>query len=462
MKCNFLSVSLAVLALSVTQPAAASDPRNADYEFSYTLYPPKGFSVKKSKAVMRADPKQTKAVAMIGADGKFTEVAQWYYTIGSNPKAFEKWWLGYWTDTNNWKKSRSPVFEGTSAGNQGHRIIAWLGTFKKLLEPDTEIDATVKQAFLNDDWQRAVEKVVGSTINGKGMLEHGDNKADMACCFHFIRTKFGAMGLKFDKIYTLERAQNLICALLSERWVINAADFYIDPPNPDYLEAIGKQKGGATGDIRIVKDGKVLWAGGMFIGWKDKPSLHGTWDGLAIINSLFKYYPEPDPASPKSIFYKWNRLPEEKKQIGQKMIILCSRRLWLDWQEHQGKTWCWVRAGQPTADESRPSEAPFLPAYDGYGDNQLGWAKQCWEEMFGNPARNTNDGVQSLLAIAHGNVHRALKTPVGQQVPGRYDYDPEIQNKHLEEDLQKLRLSPPKLADDEPKLNPAKSKGVSE
>ena len=47
--------------------------------------------------------------------------------------------------------------------------------------------------------------------------------------------------------------------------------------------------------------------------------------------------------------------------------------------------------------------------------------------MFGEPQRNTNDGVQALLAIAHGRIHRNLKTPKGQQVPGRYDFDPAVQ-----------------------------------
>lgn len=460
---RIIKVACCVAAIvGVVHVGFALDPRNAGYEFEYKLYPPKGFSVKKSKAIMRADQKQSKAVAMIGENGKFTEVAQWYYAIGSNPKAFETWWMGYWTDTNNWKVAQTPVFQGTSAGNQGHRIIAWLGTFKRLLDQDQEIDAEIKHAYMNEAWQRAAEKVIRTTINDKGMLEFGGNKGDMACCFHFIRTKFGAMGVKLENIYTLDRAQNMICALLTEPWIISPEDRYLDPPNPDYLENIGRQFAGTDSDIRLVKGGKVFWAGGLFIGWKDKPSLHGTWDALSIINSLFKVYPEPDPASPKSIFYTWNRLPEEQKQGGKKTIILCSRRLWLDWQENKGKTWCWVRDSKPTEDDTLPSEAPFLPAYDGYGDNQIGWAKQCWEEMFGEPMRNTNDGVQALLAIAHNSIHRTLKTPVGQQVPGRYDYDPAIQKKRLEEDLQKLKTAPPKLADDEPKLDPKKSKNISE
>jgi hypothetical protein len=443
-------------------PLWALDPRNPGYEYQYSLYPPKGFSVKKSKAVARPDPKQPKAVPVMGADGKFTELGRWYYALGSDPKAFETWWRGYWADTNNWPQSRSPVYAGTGAINQGHRIVAWLGTFKKFVDGDKEIDAEVKQALMNDDWKRAVEKIIGDTLDQRGWLKSGQNEAAMAQIFHFLRTKFGAMGLSVPNIYTLDRAQNLICTLLTEPWVVCEADKYLTPPDSDYLEEMGRQHGGTTGDIRLVKDGKILFTGGLFVGWKDKPSLHGTWDALSIINSLFKYYPDPDPASQQSIFYKWHRLPEEKRQIGKKAIILCSRRLWLDWQENKGQTWCWVHAGKPTDDYTHPSEVPFLPAYDGYGDNQLGWAKQCWEEMFGDPQRNTNDGVQALLAIAHGRIHRSLKTPVGQQVPGRYDFDPEVQKKRLEEDARRLKTAPPQLADEEPKLDPAKSKKVSE
>jgi len=120
------------------------------------------------------------------------------------------------------------------------------------------------------------------------------------------------------------------------------------------------------------------------------------------------------------------------------MIILCSRRLWLDWKENKGPTWCWVRGGNPTEDDARPSEAPFLPAYDGYGDNQIAWARMAWEEMFGDPMRNTNDGAQALLAIAQGRIHKDLKTPKGQQVPGRYDFDPKTQAQRIAEDEVKL------------------------
>ena len=463
MRLSLLTLFFAALVLNAT----ADDPRGAPHEFVYALYPPGGFSVKKSKAVVRADPKQPKACPLIGADGKFTPLGQWYFDLGSDPMNFQTWWHGYFADTNNWHDGRTPVWSGPMAGNQGHRIIAWLGTFKKLMAADAQLDAAVKASVMNDDWKRAVEKIIGSTVGAKGLLEHSGRMSDMACNFHFIRTKYGTLGLRFDNIYTLERAQNLIATLLTEPWIISAEDRYLAPPDANYLEALGPQtKGGLSGDIRLVKDGKIFFGGGMFIGWKDKPALHGTWDGLAIINALFKYYPEPDPAHPKSIFYKWNILPDAQKDLAKKMIVLCSRRLWLDWQEHKGPTWCWVHGGKPTDDDSQPSEAPFLPAYDGYGDNQFGWAKLCWEEMFGNPSRNTNDGVQALLAIAHGKIHRDLKTPVGQQVPGRYDYDPALQKKVLEDDLKRLGLSPDKApgADAEaPRLKAdPKGKGVSE
>jgi len=457
--------------------AGGLDPRNEKHEFLYRLYPPSGFSVKKSKAVLRADAKQPKAFPLIDDKGRFTELAQWYYDIGSDPKSFETWWYGYFKDENNWTPCKTPVFEGTGAGNQGHRIIAWLGTFNGIIQKATEISPEVKESLCNEEWKRAAEKVVISTIDEQGMLEYGGDKADMACVFHFLRTKWGALGLRIDHIYSLERAQNLMCSLLTLPWVICEEDKWLDPPNRDYLEEIGRQNLGKESDIRIVRDGKVLFTGGLFIGWKDKPSLHGTWDGLSIINTLFKYYPDPDPESPKSIFCKWNKLPEEQQRIGRKMILLCSRRLWLDWAENKGRTWCWVRDGKPTDDDSKPSEAPFLPAYDGYGDNQLGWAKQAWEEMFGEPTRNTNDGVQALLAIAQGKVHRNLKTPLGQQVAGRHTYDKDTQTKALDEDLKRLGTSPEEkkallerakawgyagepatVADETPKLDPRKER----
>lgn len=416
--------------------AQALDPRQEGYTYQYALYPPDGFSVKKSKAISRPDPKQPKAFAIVSAEGKFTPFAQWYYALGSDPRAFEAWWNGYWSDPKVWHAGKTPVFAGPMANNQGHRIIAWVGQLRKMVDADPEIDAPVKAALLSEEWQSAVERIIGATINERGLMQKGENVSDMAQCFHFIRSKFGAMRLHPERIYTLERAQALIATLLTEPWIINDEDRFLAPPEADYLEAIGRAKGDTDSDIRLVKDGKVLWTGGLWSGWKDKPSLHGSWDALAILNSLFKYYPEPDPAKPTSIFYRWHALPEARQEIAKKTIILHSRRLWLDWREKKGQTWCRVANGQPTDDDHKPSEAPLLPAYDGYGDNQYGWARQCWDEMFGDPMRNTTDGVQALLAIAHGGVLKQLTMPVGQQLGGRFDYSREQQAAAIEADRQ--------------------------
>ncbi|MCX5674347.1 MAG: hypothetical protein NTX87_05010 [Planctomycetota bacterium] len=263
MACRSLGIlGLGILVVGAACAAAlALDPRRPGYEFTYTLYPPSGFSVKKSKAVPRPDPKDPKAFPIIGQDGKFTDLGQWYYAIGSDPKNFEKWWYGYWSDAKNWTPCKTPVFTGTAPGNLGHRIIAWLGNLKGMVDADAEIAPAVKQALCSEAWKRAAEQTIIGTINEKGMLEYGGNKADMACVFHFIRTKFGAIGLRVDSLYTIGRAQDLICTLLTEPWIICEEDKYLDPPDRDYLEGIGKQYAGRDSNIRIVQGGKILYTG---------------------------------------------------------------------------------------------------------------------------------------------------------------------------------------------------------
>jgi len=469
---------LALLVLGLASPLFALDPRIPNYEFKYSLYPPGGLNPKRAKVIPRPDPKQPKASPLIDKNGKFSEWAQWYYEIATDPKAFETWWMGYWTDASVWKPAETFVYKGTSPGNQGHRIIAFLGTVYNAVQRDPDIDPEVKRRMCTEEWRRAAEQIIRRTIDGRGFLGYGPNQGNMAQTFHFLRTKFGAMKLLVPNIYTLDHAQDCIVTLLTAPNVICEEDKWLAPPDPEILETIGRQKRGLESDIRWVHDGKVLFTGGLFIGWNDKPSLHGTWDGLSILNTLFRYYPDPDPASPKSIFYKWNQLPEEKRQIGKKMITLCARRLWLDWKENHRPIWCWLRDGKPTEDDSRPTEAPWMPAYDGYGDNQLAWAKVAWEEVFGDPERNTNDGCQALLAIAQGRVLRKLKAPIGQQVPGRYDFDAETKKKWIAEDLKRLSPSPEEMkefaarlqkwglsdsvtsagiAEETPKLDPRKS-----
>jgi hypothetical protein len=213
----------------------ASDPRNEEHQFIYTLYPPRGFSVKKARPVLQRVRKDPNTVALLDPDGKFTEPAQWYYDLGSNPKNFEIWWHGYFSDAKNWRPMKSPVWNATAARNEGHRIIEFLGAFNRMVQHDPEMDRDVKRGLCNAPWRAAVERTVASTINEHGWLEYHGNKADMACVFHFVRTTWPSLGLSVDRIYTLDRAQDLVCTLLTEPWIINAEDRYVDAPDQEYL-----------------------------------------------------------------------------------------------------------------------------------------------------------------------------------------------------------------------------------
>ncbi len=64
--------------------------------------------------------------------------------------------------------------------------------------------------------------------------------------------------------------------------------------------------------------------------------------------------------------------------------------------------------------------------------------------MFGDPLRNTTDGVQTLLALAHGTTLPKLTMPVGQQVPGRVDFGRSDQLAAVERD--KAALDNPEMA----------------
>ena len=136
----------------------------------------------------------------------------------------------------------------------------------------------------------------------------------MALTFHLLRTGFGSCGLRPERIYTLPKAQALVRTILTEPHVLNAEDQWL-PATPTYVAGVEKQNAKTKNeDPTRVKDGEVFFTGGLFLGWKGaRPSLHGTWDGLAIVNTLFKYYPEPGPASERSIFHLWNKEPDESK-----------------------------------------------------------------------------------------------------------------------------------------------------
>ena len=146
------------------------------------------------------------------------------------------------------------------------------------------------------------------------------------------------------------------------------------------------------------------------------PSLHATWDGLTTINTLFSFYPDPDPTKADSIFRLWNDLPAERKAIAHAAFALLTARLWRDWTEHQGPCWCRVIGGRPSEDLAKPSEAPQLYDHAGYSEKDFAhWTALSWQEVYGDPARNTTNGVQALLAILDGRVLTTLRAPSGAQ-----------------------------------------------
>lgn len=100
-----------------------------------------------------------------------------------------------------------------------------------------------------------------------------------------------------------------------------------------------------------------------------------------------------------------NKQAPEKREIGMKAIRLMSRRMWLDYVENGGPTWCRVFKGQPTQDMSVPNEAKQITDHAGYALKDLThWADLAWNELFGRPKGPGCDGAQALLAICNGKV----------------------------------------------------------
>ena len=79
--------------------------------------------------------------------------------------------------------------------------------------PEGHDRAPTVQAILSDGAASALDNLCLCHTRCNAAL--GDNTADMACHFHFIRTKFGAIGLPLDQVYTLDRAQSLVATMLT-------------------------------------------------------------------------------------------------------------------------------------------------------------------------------------------------------------------------------------------------------
>ena len=417
------ATTLLVTIFALTSPAAFPAP---EPEFIPQVAPG-GFTGKHGELLVLYPAKGK--ISILDETGQFTLVGRYLYDLVRDPKKYEAH-LRYVmsSDSGNWEMLVAPAYRGTAMKNYStvHRLIRNFPKVCELVQNAKELPDDAKRELMSPQWIEGVENAYRDMINEDGLLALGNNTSDMALVFHLLRTGFGAAKLRPEKIYTLPHAQALVRTLLTDPSIQNVSDQWL-PASDAYIDGCVKsnQKLGSFDPV-LVKDGSVFFTGGLFIGWKGaRPSLHGTWDGLAIINTLFKYYPEPDPAKPTSIFHLWAKEPAEKKVQTREALFTLRRRLWLDYKEKRGPSYCTIVGGEPTEDIKQPTEVPTLKDNAGYKQDEMAhWAVLCWEEMFGNPDRNTNDGVQSLLAIVEGKVYKGLKKPTGQQVPGVYDFPP--------------------------------------
>lgn len=407
-------------------PAGDGEPR----PFTPVILPP-GF-VKRAELTLRAE-KGT--MPILDANGEFTPLARYLHLLARDSRNLEAHFRHLFSsESGNWRIVRSPLFSGPEPANHGHRLPRLLVPYRQIMREAGIIPPAEQARLLTPDWVSAAERMFRSMLNDDGLLARGENVATMALSFHFMRSGWGEMGLEPSRIYTLPKAQALIRTLLTEPHIINPRDQWL-AADEAYLAACRKADAAAKypPDKHLIREGKVFFSGGLFIGWKStRPSLHATWDALAIINTLFSYYPEPDPASRQSIFHLWHQLPAARQEPGRATLQSLRRKLWLDFQEHRGPTYCFIAGGKPTETVVGRSEAPRLFDHAGYSESDLAhWAFLSWQEMFGDPVRNTNNGVQALLAIIDGRVLREMKIPSGLQKtpgsaggPGRPDDEP--------------------------------------
>ena len=401
-----------------------SSGAGAERTFVPVVRPP-GF-VKNTPIALRAEPGMP---AILGADGKFTPLGQYLHELARDAGNVEVHFQHLFSaESKNWRDVRSPLFTGTEPIIHGHRLPRLLRPFVQLIQGADEISPALKIDLLTPAWTARVEGMFRSMVNADGLLARGDQVCTMALSFHFLRSGWEMMGLDPSKIYPLPQAQALLRTLLTFTYINHAEDAWL-PASADYLASCRKANAAAKypADDILIRDGQVFFAGGLFIGWKStRPSLHATWDALAIINTLFSYHPEPNPADPRSIFHLWHQLSEREQQPGRSTLRSLRRKLWLDYRDHRGPSYCVIVGGRPTEDIAAPSEAARLFDHAGYAEKDLAhWAYLSWAEMFGDPERNTTNGVQALLAIVDGRVLAELKTPTARQkrpgAPGRID-----------------------------------------
>jgi hypothetical protein len=393
-----------------------SEPAQLTNKFSFVpQIRPHGYSKQRSLTLYSHNGK----MAIMGKDGRFTPLGQYLWDLARNSiNVRSHFHYLFSSESGNWPFRSSPLYTGTVPIYQGHRLPRQLVPFTKLIQQAPGISEAEKTNLMGREWVSDVEAMFRQMINDDGLLSKGTNVATMALAFHFLRTGFESMKLHPERIYTLPKAQALVRTLFTTPYILNDEDRWLKASSK-FIAKCEKINHDAhyPADAIQINGNEVFFQGGLFIGWKTTlPSLHATWDALAILNTLFSYYPEPDPSNPESIFYLWNQVPVAKKQIALKTIKSLQRKLWLDYQEHQGASYCWIVDGRVTRGSEGGPEVPQLFDHAGYSKSSYNqWAAACWGEMFGNPKRNTDNGVRALLAIADGQVLSMTEGPTNKQ-----------------------------------------------
>ena len=354
------------------------------------------------QASLRPEPDKC---PLFDAQGKPTVIGAYLDALARDPRHLRTHLRFVMSDASgNWEQIDAPRYRGSAMNNQSaiHRMLRAVGQYTKLVAT-SDLPADRKAGLMTDAWRDAAEEAFGELINDGGLLALGSNTCDMAQAFHLLRTGLASARLRPERIWTLPRAQRLVRTLLTAPHILNPVDAWL-PAAPAYLAQCREQNRKTPDDPIKINGDRVFFTGGLFIGWKPaRPSLHGTWDGLSILNTLYSLYPEPDATKAASIFFLWNQEPAEKKVFIATAMATLRQRLWTDWRDRCGATYCYVADGKPadtTSVPSAPSEAPLLRDHAGYPLAEFWhWAALSHAEMFGQPTRNSNAGVQRLLAL---------------------------------------------------------------
>jgi len=348
-------------------------------------------------------------IALLDERGHLTVVGHYLDALARDPAALRTHLQFVFSDASgNWEQINAPRFRGPAMKDQScvHRMLRAVGRYTKLMREAVDGPSSLKEGLMTDAWRDAAEAAFGELVNDDGLLARGPNVCDMAQCFHLLRTGLESARLRPEQIWTLPRAQRLVRTVLTAPEIFSPDDVWL-PASDAYLAQCRTQNAKTPEDPVRIDGNKVLFTGGLFIGWKAmRPSLHATWDALAILNTLETCYPEPDATKSGSVFFRWSQQPAEAKASVRRAMQTLRTRLWDDWRTKQGATYCYVADGRPVDTTKTPtarSSAPRIVDHAGYDIAEMWhWAAECHAEMFASPrapSRNSNAGVARLFAL---------------------------------------------------------------